>query len=273
MKKLIYFVLLFLVYNQNIIAQNKKIANDYATLTNALIIIKSQTEDIGREIKTDWAPLNVKIQSDRSAGKAETSKKEKDTLNTLRDTSKSDTSKKVQDTLKTIKPKSKPITDTIKVSDSTVLKTHSTKIDSSNDVKETGISSDDIIKMRKRDSIFIISKLNYSELKATVNGIIGQFQIIIKRPKAISKQFRNGIDSALQVLNTKLEKFKTNYINGTLLLVGGSNMASANGGSIVDAIEFVGSIYKSIKGIVDTDRQKVASDFEKKCKIIDWSEL
>lgn len=55
-------------------------------------------------------------------------------------------------------------------------------------------------------------------MKATVDGTIGGFEVIIKKPKAINDQYKKDIQNSLADLNKKLQSFINDYYTGSKLL-------------------------------------------------------
>lgn len=109
----------------------------------------------------------------------------------------------------------------------------------------------------------------YIQLSAAVDGIIDQFQTVIRRPKMVNDDLKGDINSDLEKIKTKLTAFNEYYVGGNLA----PGDSSINETSILALFEVGKGFISEFKKILNHQREEMALEFAKDCKLRKWEEL
>ena len=109
----------------------------------------------------------------------------------------------------------------------------------------------------------------YIQLSAAVDGIIDQFQTVIRRPKMVNEDLKTDINTDLEKIKTRLSAFNEYYVAGNL--APGDSATTET--SILALFEVGKGFISEFKKILNHQREEMALEFARDCKLRKWEEL
>lgn len=123
------------------------------------------------------------------------------------------------------------------------------------------------------DSLIIDSKTRYINLKAAVDGVISQFQTIIRKPSLINETIKRSINDNLKDIRQKLQAFKASYIKGALIKANIKGIQKNDVTPAVTLLEAGLNLYTQIRSFVISQRESKAKQFQDICSLDSWANL